>query len=200
MSQKRDVFAFLDRERHDPDLYPIEVRRKEFREIYKPYEPEEAAAQNAFAECDAMLAVGTRFAEICTGSYGSVPPRQLVHIDINPGALGRNFPAAVPIHADARDAVPALADALDAAIADRDSGSLAAAIAADKAAYRGEWLQHGAGERVNPARFFDALRERLAALELGAYVGWRRWPAHFQLRGFNDVLGRHNGSIGEFSV
>ena len=120
-----------------------------------------AAAENAFKRCDAMLAVGTRFAEICTGSYGSVPPRQLVHIDINPDALGRNFPAAVPIHADARDAVPALADALDAAIADRDSGSLASAIAADKAAYRDEWLQHGAGERVNPARFFDALRERL---------------------------------------
>ena len=50
-----------------------------------------------------------------------------------------------------------------AAIADRDSGSLAAAIAADKAAYRGELLQHGAGGRVNPARFFDALRERLLA-------------------------------------
>jgi len=45
MSHKRDVFAFLDHERRDPDLYPIEVRRKEFREIYKPYEPEEAAAQ-----------------------------------------------------------------------------------------------------------------------------------------------------------
>ena len=74
------------------------------------------AAENAFKRCDAMLAVGTRFAEICTGSYGSVPPRQLVHIDINPDALGRNFPAAVPIHADARDAVPALADALEAAV------------------------------------------------------------------------------------
>ena len=36
-----------------------------------------------------MLAVGTRFAEICTGSYGAVPPKNLVHIDINPGALGR---------------------------------------------------------------------------------------------------------------
>jgi glutamate synthase (NADPH/NADH) small chain len=45
LSHKRDVFAFLDHARRDPDLYPIEVRRKEFREIYKPYEPEEAAAQ-----------------------------------------------------------------------------------------------------------------------------------------------------------
>ena len=119
------------------------------------------AAENAFKRCDAMLAVGTRFAEICTGSYGSVPPARLVHIDINPDALGRNYPAAVPIHADARDAVPALAEALAAAVEPRDSGSLAAAIAADKAAYRDEWLQHDSGGRVNPARFFAALRERL---------------------------------------
>jgi acetolactate synthase-1/2/3 large subunit len=48
------------------------------------------AAQNAFKECDVMLAVGTRFAEICTGSYGAVPPEKLIHIDINPGAIGAN--------------------------------------------------------------------------------------------------------------
>jgi acetolactate synthase-1/2/3 large subunit len=59
-----------------------------------------------------MLAVGTRFAEICTGSYGAIPPENLVHIDINPGALGRNYPTPVPVLADARDAVPALAQRL----------------------------------------------------------------------------------------
>jgi acetolactate synthase-1/2/3 large subunit len=50
------------------------------------------AARKAFRDCDAMLAVGTRFAEIGTGSYGAVPPANLVHIDINPGAIGRNHP------------------------------------------------------------------------------------------------------------
>ena len=70
------------------------------------------AARNAFRDCDAMLAVGTRFAEICTGSYGAVPPEKLVHIDINPGALGRNHPTPVAIHADSRDAVPMLAQNL----------------------------------------------------------------------------------------
>lgn len=44
MSNK-DVFAFLNRERHDPDLLPIEVRRSEFREIYEPFDPERAAGQ-----------------------------------------------------------------------------------------------------------------------------------------------------------
>ena len=40
-----------------------------------------------------MLAVGTRFAEICTGSYGAIPPEKLIHIDINPDVIGANHPA-----------------------------------------------------------------------------------------------------------
>jgi acetolactate synthase-1/2/3 large subunit len=119
------------------------------------------AAQNAFRGCDAMLAVGTRFAEICTGSYGAVPPEKLVHIDINPGALGRNHPTPVAIHADARDAVPALADALLSAGEARDSQALVDSIANDKQKWLDEWLAHDSGERVNPGHFFKALRARL---------------------------------------
>jgi acetolactate synthase-1/2/3 large subunit len=119
------------------------------------------AAQNAFKDCDAMLAVGTRFAEICTGSYGAVPPDQLVHIDINPAVLGRNHPTPVAIHADARDAVPLLAQRLLQSGQPRDYSALASAIAADKAAWQAEWEAHDSGERVNPGLFFSALRSRL---------------------------------------
>ena len=45
MMRKIDHFAFIDRERADPDLYPLEIRRREFREIYKPFSQEEAADQ-----------------------------------------------------------------------------------------------------------------------------------------------------------
>ena len=48
------------------------------------------SSQNAFKDCDVMLAIGTRFAEICTGSYGAIPPEKLIHIDINPDAIGTN--------------------------------------------------------------------------------------------------------------
>ncbi len=119
------------------------------------------AAENAFRNCDAMLAVGTRFAEICTGSFGAVPPEKLVHIDINPGALGRNHPTTVPIHADARDAVPALARAVLASGPAREGAAMKSAIAADKAAWINEWLRHDSGDRVNPGVFFSALRARL---------------------------------------
>ncbi len=119
------------------------------------------SAENAFRNCDAMLAVGTRFAEICTGSYGAVPPDNLVHIDINPDALNANYPARVAICADARDAVPALADALSAKGNPRDNAPMAQQIAGDKAAYRNEWRDHDSGERVNPCLLFDALRAQL---------------------------------------
>jgi acetolactate synthase-1/2/3 large subunit len=119
------------------------------------------AAENAFKSCDAMLAVGTRFAEICTGSYGSVPPENLVHIDINPGALNANYPAKVAMAADARDAVPALADAVCARGKARATDTIAANLARDKKAYRDEWRDHDSKGRVNPGLLFEALRERL---------------------------------------
>jgi len=46
MTTKNDPFAFLEHQRRDPDVYPIEVRRSEFREIYKPFAQEEAAEQS----------------------------------------------------------------------------------------------------------------------------------------------------------
>ncbi len=119
------------------------------------------AAKNAFRDCDAMLAVGTRFAEISTGSYGSVPPADLVHIDINPDTPNANYPAKVAIVADARDAVPALADAVCDTGSARDGSATILQIANDKAAYRKSWREHDSGERVNPCLFFDALREQL---------------------------------------
>ncbi len=45
MTRKFDHFAFLSRSREDPDVFPLKVRRSEFREIYKPYSQEEAADQ-----------------------------------------------------------------------------------------------------------------------------------------------------------
>jgi glutamate synthase (NADPH/NADH) small chain len=45
MTRKFDHFAFLDRSREDPEVFPLKVRRTEFREIYKPFSAEEAADQ-----------------------------------------------------------------------------------------------------------------------------------------------------------
>jgi acetolactate synthase-1/2/3 large subunit len=120
------------------------------------------ASENAFRDCDCLLAVGTRFAEIPTGSYGYEPPANLIHVDINPRVFGANYPAAVALEGDARAVLKDLAAALGAVPAGASRAqAVAQRIAADKRAYRDEWLAHDAKGRVNPLKFFDALRRRL---------------------------------------
>jgi acetolactate synthase I/II/III large subunit len=116
------------------------------------------AARNAFEGCDGLLAIGTRFAEIATGSYGTEVPRQLVHVDINPSVFHANYRAQVALQGDATAVAEALLAALRERIASPRASGLAARIAGDKAAYVQSWFAHDSKGRVNPARFFGALR------------------------------------------
>jgi acetolactate synthase-1/2/3 large subunit len=116
------------------------------------------AAQNAFSECDCMLAVSTRFAEICTGSYGMQPPANLIHVDINPEVFNVNYPAALAIEGDAREVLTRLQAELERLLDHpRDSTALASAIASDKKAYVDEWMHHDSKGRVNPAILFEQI-------------------------------------------
>ncbi|MCW9035481.1 MAG: thiamine pyrophosphate-binding protein [Rhodospirillales bacterium] len=121
------------------------------------------SAQNAFADCDCMVAIGTKFSEIGTGSFGVLPPANLIHIDIDPEAIDANFPAAQGIVGDAGVVLKALlAELGNDAGQDQRSASATAVkdkIKTDKVAYREEWRQHDSGERVNPEGFFSHLRQ-----------------------------------------
>jgi acetolactate synthase-1/2/3 large subunit len=120
------------------------------------------ASENAFRNCDCLLAVGTRFAEIPTGSFGYEPPANLIHVDINPRVFGANYPAAVALEGDARAVLQALIGSLGLVTGSADrSRRVCEQIATDKRAYHDEWLAHDSKGRVNPARFFDALRSHL---------------------------------------
>lgn len=120
------------------------------------------ASESAFRDCDCLLAVGTRFAEIPTGSFGYEPPANLIHVDINPRVFGANYPAAVALPGDARAVLRELLGQLPPGTASRArADQVGARIAADKRAYHEEWLAHDSCGRVNPARFFAALRRRL---------------------------------------
>jgi len=120
------------------------------------------AAQHAFAECDALLAVGTRFGEIATGSFGTQVPPALVHVDINPEVFDRNHAAAVRLEGDARLVLPALLAQLQKLASPRPSNqALQQQIKTDKAAYLAAWFAHDSDGRVNPGRFFAALRAAL---------------------------------------
>ena len=120
------------------------------------------AAANAFENCDCMLAVGNRFGEIATASYGVNPPASLIHVDINNKVFNANYPAAITIEGDARTVMAELLKALRAlGAAKPDNTDLKTAISRDKAAYYDEWLKHDSKGRVNPARFFIELRRQL---------------------------------------
>ena len=118
------------------------------------------AARNAFKACDCMVAIGTRFAEIATGSYGAEVPENLIHIDINPKVFGANYPAKVGIEGDAGVVLRALLTMLEKTSGRSADGALRERIKADKAAYRESWYRHDAADIVNPVRFFDALRRQ----------------------------------------
>ena len=120
------------------------------------------ASRNAFSDCDCLLAVGTRFAEIATGSFGVTVPENLIHVDINPQVFSANYPAKVALEGDAKAVLAALLAELQSRSQPRAADAARQAkIAADKKAYREQWYAHDSKGRVNPARFFDALRARL---------------------------------------
>ncbi|HNF27524.1 MAG TPA: thiamine pyrophosphate-binding protein [Leptospiraceae bacterium] len=120
------------------------------------------AAEKAFSGCDCLLAVGTRFSEIPTGSFGMKTPKNLIHIDINPNVFSRNYPASVTLEGRAESILPLLYEELIKIVpSPRNSDALQELIRREKAAYLKEWTDHKTEGRVNPARFFQELRKQL---------------------------------------
>lgn len=120
------------------------------------------AAQNAFNNADCVLAIGTRFGEIATGSFGGQLPEKLIHIDINPKVFDANFKTAIAIEGDAKQICQQLLSSLKIGGSAKDSSQISKRIAVDKKAYRHAWYQHDSKNRVNPALYFDELRAQLA--------------------------------------
>jgi acetolactate synthase-1/2/3 large subunit len=68
-----------------------------------------------FAEADGLLAIGCRFTQAATASWTLKPPAALAQIDIDPEEIGRHYPVALGVHADAGRALGALLEILPAA-------------------------------------------------------------------------------------
>jgi acetolactate synthase-1/2/3 large subunit len=69
------------------------------------------------ASADVVVSVGCRFTDWSASSYRrgvsfSIPPAKLIHIDLDPHEIGKNYPAAVGIVADAKPALESLVAAL----------------------------------------------------------------------------------------
>jgi acetolactate synthase-1/2/3 large subunit len=88
-----------------------------------------------FGEADGLLAVGCRFTQLVTGTWSMPRPPALVQIDIDPNEIGRHYPVALGIHADARETLRALLAAVPV--------SLRSPWAAGKLAPRDPWRMPG---------------------------------------------------------
>ncbi|MEZ5233005.1 MAG: thiamine pyrophosphate-binding protein [Acidimicrobiia bacterium] len=75
---------------------------------------ERTALSPIIGEADVVLAVGTRFQNYATRVWQLAIGGELIHIDADPAVIDRNYPAALPIVADARVALEALAPRLRA--------------------------------------------------------------------------------------
>jgi len=115
------------------------------------------AAQKAFKNCDAMLAVGVRFSEIATGSYGVTVPENLIHIDINPTVFDKNYPTKINIEGDAQDTLKLLSEELEKIVKKKKSSALAELIKTEKEKYFNDWKQAPLTDKVSPGYFFEAL-------------------------------------------
>lgn len=65
-------------------------------------------ARSAAAEADLVVVIGDRLAQYTSNLYQLFqPPQPLVHVDVDAGVIGRNFPVALGIVSDARLALEA---------------------------------------------------------------------------------------------
>ncbi|WP_186763776.1 biosynthetic-type acetolactate synthase large subunit [Planomicrobium sp. CPCC 101079] len=66
-------------------------------------------ANTAICECDVLLNIGARFDDRLTGNLAHFAPNaKVIHIDIDPAEIGKNVPTAIPIVADAKEALQEL--------------------------------------------------------------------------------------------
>lgn len=68
------------------------------------------AGMQLVADADVVLAVGTRFVEPSTSTWGLGPGRTVIQLDIDPDEIGRNYPVTIGIEADAQAGLASLAE------------------------------------------------------------------------------------------
>jgi acetolactate synthase I/II/III large subunit len=66
----------------------------------------------AAPRADVILAVGTRLTGQMRGPTAPTPPQRLIHLDVDPSVIGKNYPADVSLVGHAKPALQMLADAV----------------------------------------------------------------------------------------
>ena len=121
-------------------------------------------ARKFFQESDLILALGATFSEGTTMRFGHeiVPEKaKIVQIDTDPDELGRNYPAALAITADAKIALRAIIDEVKKRQPKAADGARAQAIQQAKQAWINEVGQNPANKGLTYASVMRALNDLL---------------------------------------
>jgi len=107
------------------------------------------------ASCDLTLAIGCCFSEVGTGSYGMTLPGKLIHVDIDPSVLGKNYPADLPVVSDAASFVASLLPHLASRSVDE---SLRRDIHSGHEEVRQGWTTPDNSEGVHPPHLLETVQ------------------------------------------
>lgn len=134
-------------------------------------------------QADYVLGLGTRFAEAdCSSWYPeytfNIPPTKVIHIDIDPGEIGRNYPVEIGAAADLKQALAVLNRVAKKLYPDvKQNESLKKEIAAYKKEFkaRNKDLEESGAFPMSPQRILAEVREVLPGdAIITTDVGWNK--------------------------
>ena len=138
---------------------------------------------DACRSADCILALGTRFAEADCSSWEdeftfAIPPTRLIHIDIDPSEIGRNYPVELGAVADLKQALTVLLRVAKKLYpAPRKNDQLIESIAAYRKGFRqaNEQYVRDSSYPMRPERILSDVREVLPRDALiTTDVGWNK--------------------------
>ena len=112
-------------------------------------------AQKIASTCDLTLAIGCRFSEVGTGSYGLQPPGKFIHVDIDPFVLRKNYSPDLAVVSDAAHFVAALLPRLTPRPVDEE---LRQEIHSSQEEVWKGWATYVSSEKVYPPYLLKALQ------------------------------------------
>lgn len=144
------------------------------------------ACNQATRTADVILALGTRFDDRATSAWlpgftYSIPPTKLIHVEIDPQELGRNYPPTVGILGDVRSVLRQLIALVQRRAA--EARECHRAFVADAGRWKAEWESFLAPAReseavpIRPDRLVTDLRavlpeEAIVLADVGIHHNW----------------------------
>lgn len=138
-------------------------------------------ANDTCRTADLIVAIGTRLAEANSSSWDprysfAIPPTRLIHIDIDPAEIGRNFPTELGVVADAKNALGMIAAAAKT-MSKPQHADLREKISKGRAEFSSNWADQWSSDQypLRPERILSEVRKALPEDGfLVTDVGWNK--------------------------